>query len=51
MSLPSLVAPNLSLILPPAAGPDPSKTERRSITILTGKPPDLRDSVAATGSR
>ena len=48
--LPSFVTPILTLILPPGAGPDPSNTLRRSITIFTGRW-DFLDSTAATGGR
>ena len=49
--LPSLLTPIFIRILPPGAGPVASNTDVRSITNLTGRPPDFFDRSAAIGAR
>ena len=50
LSVPSRLAPILTLTLPPGAGPEARNTSSRDIVIFTGLP-DFCDSRIARGSR
>jgi hypothetical protein len=50
VSVPSFLAPSLTSMTAPAAGPVPRNTSSRLITILTGRP-DIFDIAKAKGSR